>query len=60
MAAGFCSNERADATAAFFADRIEVLEGGPRNLAAPLEEIRICAAVVAAQGESIRSSLRED
>ncbi len=40
----FCSEERADAVETFFAEHIEDLPGGPRNLASTLESIRLCAA----------------
>jgi alanyl aminopeptidase len=57
MAAGFCDEVRAGEVDAFFAPRIRDLAGGPRNLAAALESIRLCAARVAAQGESARMYL---
>lgn len=44
LAGGFCSTERATEVEAFFADRIENLQGGPRALANTLESIRLCAA----------------
>jgi len=49
LAAGFCDAERADAVEAFLRPRIHRLEGGPRNLAASLESIRLCAALVEAE-----------
>ena len=50
LAAGFCESERAAAVEAFLAPRISAIEGGPRNLAASLEAIRLCAALAAEQG----------
>jgi alanyl aminopeptidase len=41
---GFCSGEARAQLEAFFAPRIEALPGGPRNLAAALETITLCAA----------------
>ena len=52
---GFCSEARAGEVEAFFEDRIEALPGGPRNLRAALEGIRLCAARVAAQRESAQA-----
>ncbi|MCA9583181.1 MAG: ERAP1-like C-terminal domain-containing protein, partial [Myxococcales bacterium] len=53
MAAGFCSESDAAAVEAFFKDRIDDLRGGPRNLAAVLEGIRICAAMVDKQAAGV-------
>lgn len=50
---GFCSAERAAEVEAFFAPRVEALEGGPRELAGTLESIRLCAALVAAKGDEV-------
>ncbi len=50
LASSFCSAERAQALEEFFAPRIDTLGGGPRNLAGALERIRLCAALVEAQG----------
>lgn len=55
--AGFCSEERAGEVEAFFAERIETLPGGPRNLAGALEAIRLCAARAEAQRESANTFL---
>ncbi len=44
LTAGFCSTARAAEVEAFFADRIESLQGGPRALANTLETIALCAA----------------
>lgn len=53
----FCSEERAQEARAFFEPKVKELLGGPRNLAAALEEIRLCAARVDAQRESTRKLL---
>lgn len=50
---GFCSTARADEVEAFFAPRVDALEGGPRELAQTLESIRLCAALVAAKGDEV-------
>ena len=50
LAAGFCDDERAAAVEAFLSPRVGALAGGPRNLAASLEAIRLCAALVRQQG----------
>jgi len=50
LATAFCDDARADQVERFFAPRIDDLEGGPRNLAGSVEEIRLCAALVRAQG----------
>jgi alanyl aminopeptidase len=44
LGSSFCSSEHAAEVEAFFADRIENLQGGPRTLANTLESIRLCAA----------------
>jgi aminopeptidase N len=59
MAGGFCDESRAREVDAFFAPRIRDLAGGPRNLAATLESIRLCAARVEAQKESARVFLAQ-
>jgi alanyl aminopeptidase len=41
---GFCGEDARERLEAFFAPRIEALPGGPRNLAAALETIALCAA----------------
>ncbi|MEM9187900.1 MAG: M1 family aminopeptidase [Myxococcota bacterium] len=50
-----CTEEEANAVQAFFAERIDEIPGGPRNLAGSVEGIRLCAARAEAQGESARS-----
>jgi hypothetical protein len=45
----FCSIEVAERIAALFGPRIERYQGGPRNLAAAIEGLRLCAAQVALQ-----------
>ena len=52
-AASFCSEAEATEVETFFADRIEALPGGPRNLRGALEAIRLCAARGDAQRESV-------
>lgn len=49
VASSYCSDAHAGAVAAVFEDRVERLPGGPRNLAAATETIRLCAARVQAQ-----------
>ncbi|GER05795.1 aminopeptidase [Iodidimonas muriae] len=55
MGSGFCSVERAEEVNAFFADKVDDLEGGPRELAQTLERIRLCAALVDAKAEQVTS-----
>jgi cytosol alanyl aminopeptidase len=55
VAAGMCSGEDADRVQAFLLPKVEELLGGPRNLAAAVESIRLCAALVEKQGESARA-----
>lgn len=50
LASAFCDDERAAQVERFFAPHIDALEGGPRNLAGAVEEIRLCAALARAQG----------
>ncbi len=45
----------ADRVEAFFAPFIDELQGGPRNLAGAVESIRLCAALVRAQGAATRA-----
>lgn len=42
-----CTDQGADALNAFFAGRVEKLEGGPRALAQSIEDVKLCAARVA-------------
>ena len=51
----FCSAERAEEVQAFFRQRADSLDGGPRALANTLETIRLCAARVEAQRSSASS-----
>ena len=44
VGAGFCSDARAEELESFFRDKVEDLEGGPRELAQTLERIHLCAA----------------
>ncbi|GAK34724.1 aminopeptidase M1 [alpha proteobacterium Q-1] len=53
MGAGFCSTERANEVDAFFQNKVEDLEGGPRELAQTLERIRLCAALLAEKGPEV-------
>lgn len=53
---GFCSNEKAEEVEAFFRDRVEALEGGPRELAQTLESIRLCAALQAAKTAEVTAA----
>jgi alanyl aminopeptidase len=50
LASSFCRVERAEELKEFFAPIIDTLGGGPRNLTSALERIRLCAALVEAQG----------
>lgn len=56
MGARFCDRAHADALSKLFADRVERLEGGPRNLAVALEAIHLCAARRAVQEPSFRKA----
>ena len=51
----FCSDERAEQIEAFFAPRVQELEGAPRNLRLTLEQVHLCAALVRAQHDSARA-----
>ncbi|HEX7476681.1 MAG TPA: M1 family metallopeptidase, partial [Polyangiales bacterium] len=55
LAAGFCSEAMAQRVEAFFAPKIASLGGGPRSLAGTLEALRLCAARVSAQRDSVES-----
>ena len=50
----FCDEDHARRIQAFFAPRIERIEGGPRKLASTLERIDLCIARVRAQGPGAR------
>lgn len=54
---GFCSTDKADEIEAFFRDRVDALEGGPRELDQTLEGIRLCAALKAAKAEELKAYL---
>ena len=51
----FCDTAHAEEARAFFAPRVEKINGGPRNLATALENMQLCAARAQAQGDSARS-----
>jgi len=51
----FCDARRADETSRLFEPRVARLAGGPRDLAAALEEMRLCAARRAAQAPGARA-----
>ena len=53
----FCSVEAADRIQALFGPRIERYQGGPRNLAASVEGLRLCAAQVALQRAPVAAYL---
>jgi len=57
---GFCSAQRADQVEAFFADRVDAWEGGPRALAQTLERIRLCAAQRARHAEVVTALFSAD
>jgi len=57
LMSGACDTETADAVQAYFAERVQELPGGPRNLAAATEAIRLCAARADAQRESVHEWL---
>jgi cytosol alanyl aminopeptidase len=50
----FCDTAHAADVEAFFAPRIDGIEGGPRTLASTLEDVRLCAAKRQAQEPSAR------
>ena len=47
-----------DELSALFAERVQALKGGPRNLAAALEAIHLCAATRAVQEPSFRKAFK--
>ncbi len=55
-ATGFCTTERAEQARAFFEPRVAATQGGPRNLAAATETVRLCAARAAHAQGSARST----
>ncbi|MDH5676529.1 MAG: M1 family metallopeptidase [Myxococcales bacterium] len=57
LAGGFCSKAAAARIEALFEPRLRELSGAPRNLAAALEAIAICSAMVVAQRESATAFL---
>jgi alanyl aminopeptidase len=58
IGAGGCDAAHADAVAAWFAPLADELEGGPRALAQTVENIRLCAALVAAQADAVTAYLQ--
>jgi len=58
LAGGFCSEERARSVEAFLALRAPAIPGAPRNAAAAVEAIRLCAALRETQGPGTRAFLR--
>ena len=56
----FCDEAHAAEVEAFFAPLVDGLEGGPRNLAGALEEIRLCAALVRVQGPALAAYFAEN
>jgi alanyl aminopeptidase len=54
----FCDERSRADVDAFFAKRVERLEGGPRNLAKTLESIKLCEALAASQQASVAEFLR--
>ncbi|MCS6912574.1 MAG: M1 family metallopeptidase [Myxococcales bacterium] len=57
-AGAFCDEEHHRDVAAFFGQRAAQLPGGPRRLAQVLEQIRLCAALRAAQQDRLVTLLR--
>jgi alanyl aminopeptidase len=55
----FCDEVHAAEVEAFFAPVVDGLEGGPRNLAGALEEIRLCAALAQVQGPALAAYFAE-
>jgi len=55
VAGGFCTESRARAVQAFFADKVESLEGGPRELAQTTERIRLCATLREAKAKEVQT-----
>jgi alanyl aminopeptidase len=56
----FCDEAHAAEVEAFFAPLVDGLEGGPRNLAGALEEIRLCAALARVQGPALAAYFAEN
>jgi alanyl aminopeptidase len=56
----FCDEAYAAEVEAFFAPLVDGLEGGPRNLAGALEEIRLCAALARVQGPALTAYFAEN
>jgi alanyl aminopeptidase len=54
-ATGFCSEAQVEPTRAFFTPRVASTQGGPRNLAAALESIQLCAARAAFARDAARA-----
>jgi hypothetical protein len=54
LGAAFCDRAHADELSKLFAERIQKMGGGPRNLASALEAIHLCAARRAVQEPSFR------
>jgi alanyl aminopeptidase len=55
LGASFCDRRHAEELEKMFATRAQALEGGPRNLAAALEQVRLCAARREAQEAGVRA-----
>ena len=49
----FCSAQRAEEVQAFFAPRVDALQGGPRDLALAVEQIELCTALKATRGPQL-------
>src|SRR5262249_39400472 len=58
MGAHFCDRAHGAELSTLFAERIQSLEGGPRNLAGALEAINLCAARRTVQEPSFRKAFK--
>jgi len=56
--AGFCDRAHTAELSALFAERIQKLDGGPRNLAGALEAMNLCAARRVVQEPSFRKAFK--
>ena len=57
LMSGACDAATADAVESFFESRVEAMPGGPRNLAAAAESIRLCVALAQEQRPKVHAFL---
>lgn len=57
LMSGACEAATADAVQAFFESRVEEIPGGPRNLAAATESIRLCVSLASEQRPKVHAFL---